>query len=339
MPVDAQLQSGLESEFPSRSHAQSRVESSQLLSQSPPAVRTWQGGIEAIGLEAAAAAHLVRFQSLQSLESVQSLQPVSESQSQPEIYSEPKTIRFHLVTESRPETHPKSRPPSPSFSPSRANFQHKDLALATSPLRPSICLEDLPNEVLCRVLEFLEVNDLLSASRTSRLFRHLSLTPILTVYRLRAVRRLLPPLLASPYRPTLNDLVSKSIVLSHTSAISRRLGRSLASIRLSRQLAVRPPAQVLVDRCLMPRECVPGLTPVPVAPAIVAKKRAIERERVKDVLRHWVGDVWTGKARVKSENVRACEEKAGVGRVWRLKRFWERVSAGDTSSSPVVFDS
>ncbi|KAL1888754.1 hypothetical protein Cpir12675_006051, partial [Ceratocystis pirilliformis] len=151
-------------------------------------------------------------------------------------------------------------------------------------------------------------------------------TPILTVYRLRAVRKTLTPFLTSPYRPTLRDLIAKSIFMTNTSAMSRRLGRSLASIRLARRLASRPPPEVLVERSLIPRECVPGLTPVPLSPAIVAKKRVIERELVKDVLRHWVGTVWTGKARVKAEDIRAWEEQAGIGRVWRLTRFWERVS-------------
>ncbi|KAL5600881.1 uncharacterized protein BROUX77_005130 [Berkeleyomyces rouxiae] len=193
--------------------------------------------------------------------------------------------------------------------------------------KPRLCIDNLPNEVLYRILEFLEVNDLLSASRISHLFRHLSRTPILTVYRLRAVRKNLPPLLSSPYRPTLRDLIAKSIFMTNTSVVSRRLGRSLASIRLARQLASRPPPEVLVERSLMPRECVPGLTPVPLSPSIVAKKRAIERELVKDVLRHWVGTVWTGKARTKADDIQALEEQSGIGKVWRLIRFWEQIAS------------
>lgn len=63
------------------------------------------------------------------------------------------------------------------------------------------------------------------------------------------------------------------------------------------------------------------------APALVAKRRAVERERVKDGLRRWVGSVWRGEVNERAEGVRRWEERAGVGRVWRLRRFWERVAS------------
>lgn len=116
-----------------------------------------------------------------------------------------------------------------------------------------------------------------------------------------------------------------------TAAASRRLARSLASIRLARQLASRPTAEVLVARCVLPRECLPSRAPgaregaMTVAPGLVARKRAVERERVKDGLRRWVGSVMTGEVRVRGEGV----ERAGVGRVSRLRRFWERVGQGE----------
>jgi hypothetical protein len=59
----------------------------------------------------------------------------------------------------------------------------------------------------------------------------------------------------------------------------------------------------------------------------VAKRRAVERERVKDGLRRWVGSVWRGEVNERAEGVRRREERAGVGRVWRLRRFWERVAS------------
>ena len=62
---------------------------------------------------------------------------------------------------------------------------------------------------------------------------------------------------------------------------------------------------------------------------MVARKRAVERERVKDGLRRWVERVWRGEVRERSEGVRKWDEKAGVGRVWKLRRFWERVSRGE----------
>jgi hypothetical protein len=73
---------------------------------------------------------------------------------------------------------------------------------------------------------------------------------------------------------------------------------------------------------VLPGECVEGS----VAPGLVAKKRAVERERLKDGLRRWVGGVWRGEVRERGEGVRKFEESRGVGRVWKLRRFWERMS-------------
>jgi len=125
--------------------------------------------------------------------------------------------------------------------------------------------------------------------------------------------------------------MARSIFLTRTTVLSRKLGRSLVSIRLSRRLAARPPPEVLVERCVLPAECAPGIGHV--APALVAKKRAVERERVKDGLRRWVGAVWRGEVRERSEGVRRWEETVGVGRVWRLTRFWERVGQGDPQTA------
>lgn len=62
---------------------------------------------------------------------------------------------------------------------------------------------------------------------------------------------------------------------------------------------------------------------------MVARKKAVERERVKDGLRRWVDGTWRGEVRERMEGVRRWEESRGVGRVWRLRRFWERVSRGE----------
>ncbi|KJZ73795.1 hypothetical protein HIM_06913 [Hirsutella minnesotensis 3608] len=195
--------------------------------------------------------------------------------------------------------------------------------------RPYALLEDLPTEILLHVLSFLDVNDLLITSRTSHLFRALSLSPILHYYRLRRTRLLLPPLLVSPLRPSLADLIARSIFLTNTSIVSRRLARSLVSIRLSRRLAARPSVETLVERAVLPKECVPGMTPVHVSPAIVARRKAIEKEKVKDGLRRWIAAKWKGEVREREEGVRRWEESRGIGRVWRLRRFWERISRGD----------
>lgn len=158
--------------------------------------------------------------------------------------------------------------------------------------------------------------------------------------------------------------MARHIFLTPTSVVSRKLARSLVAIRLQRRLAARPSVDVLVQRSVLPGECVPipashrekagsrsRKTPSPasyggrseqvelrhgivVAPALVARRREVERERVKDSLRRWVGSVWGGEVRSRSESVRRREERAGVGRVWRLRRFWERVNEGGAPTSP-----
>ncbi|KAK3315797.1 hypothetical protein B0H66DRAFT_604112 [Apodospora peruviana] len=191
---------------------------------------------------------------------------------------------------------------------------------------------DLPNEVLLQILGYLDVCDLLVTSRTSHHLRRLSLAPILHHLRLRRTRAILPPMLASPSRPSLADLIRRSIFMTNTTVVSRKLARSLVAIRLSRRLAARPSAEALVERCVLPPECIPGKGidgSGIVAPALVARKRAVERERVKDGLRRWVGSVWRGEVQIREEGVRRWEERVGVGRVWRLRRFWERVGTGD----------
>lgn len=193
-------------------------------------------------------------------------------------------------------------------------------------------LDCLPNEILLHVLGFLDVSDLLATSRTNHLLRGLSLSPILHQYRLQRTRQILPPLLWSAARPTVADLIARSIFLTHTLVVSRRLAWSLVSIRLSRRLAARPPAEVLVERCVLPKECVPGMSSVYVAPGLVAKRKAIEKERVKDGLRRWIAGKWKGEVREREEQLRRWHESRGIGRVWKLTKFWERVSRGDVLS-------
>ncbi|KAL7785924.1 hypothetical protein V8C37DRAFT_310515 [Trichoderma ceciliae] len=194
------------------------------------------------------------------------------------------------------------------------------------------CLETLPSEVLAHIASFLDVDDLLRASRTCHRLRTISLDPLLHHYRLRNARILLPPLLNSPCRPSLNELMSRSIFMTNNTVISRRLARSLVSIRLSRRLASRPSARDLVQRSVLPQECVPGMFPVHVAPGLVAKRKAIEKERLKDGLRRWISGKWRGEVKEREEDVRKFDETRGVGRVWRLRRFWERMSRGELSA-------
>ncbi|KAI1760033.1 hypothetical protein GGR53DRAFT_104910 [Hypoxylon sp. FL1150] len=136
-------------------------------------------------------------------------------------------------------------------------------------------------------------------------FRTLCLHPLLHALRLRRARVCLSPLLTSPSRPTLAELIARHIFLTHTTLISQRLARNLVAIRLSRKLPLRPSAASLVERGVLPSE--------------------LEKERLKDNLRRWVGAVWRGEVRERSEGIRKCEERIGIGRVWRLRRFWECV--------------
>ncbi|OLN87105.1 hypothetical protein CCHL11_06554 [Colletotrichum chlorophyti] len=247
---------------------------------------------------------------------------------------------LHLQADSTSSAVADARPRPPADD-EGGNDEHQPILAATS----SSCLTlsrhrrhlaspflgDLPNELLLHILGYLDVNDLLATSRTNHRLRHLSLSPILHHYRLRHTRAILPPLLVSPSRPSLAELIARSIFLTHTSVVSRRLARSLVSIRLSRRLATRPSAEALVERAVLPPECVPGMTVVPIAPGLVAKRRAVEKEKVKDGLRKWVEGVWKGEVRQREEGVKKWEESRGVGRVWRLRRFWERVSRGDVA--------
>ncbi|KAK7754441.1 hypothetical protein SLS62_003461 [Diatrype stigma] len=261
--------------------------------------------------------------------------------------------------------------------------------------RGSSSLDGMPNEILTHILSFLDVCDLLATSRTNHHFRALSVHPLLHVYRLRRARAVLPPLLTSPSRPTLSELIARHIFQTHTTQVSRRLAHNLAAIRLSRRLPQRPSAESLAQRGVLPPECVVGISSssssssssggslvgarggwegangtgrgtelgrrggmgtntrgglgggtvgglvkkgrgtgagiVPLSPALVARKRAVERERLKDGLRRWVGAVWRGEVRERSEGIRRREESAGVGRVWRLRRFWESVGREDAA--------
>lgn len=136
--------------------------------------------------------------------------------------------------------------------------------------------------------------------------------------------------------------MARHIFLTNTTVVSRKLARSLTAIRLSRRLAARPPPEALVARSVLPPECVPGCGGagasggtgggrggIVVAPALVARRREVERARVKDGLRRWVGSVWERRWREMAEDRTRWEETRGVGRVWRLRRFWERVSRGE----------
>ncbi|KAI5918005.1 hypothetical protein F4810DRAFT_715880 [Camillea tinctor] len=153
-------------------------------------------------------------------------------------------------------------------------------------------LDGLPNEILMHILGFLDIN---------HHFRTLSLHPILHAHRLRRARTVLPPLLTSPSRPTLPELVARHIVQTQNALVSRRLARNFAEIGLKRRLRQRPSAATLIERGVLPPECSSDL----LAPALVARKREVEREKLKDGLRRWVGGVWRGEVKERAEGVRS----------------------------------
>ena len=194
-----------------------------------------------------------------------------------------------------------------------------------APRRPP--LERLPNELLLHILTFLDIPDLLTATRLNRHLRALSTTPALHAHRLRQTRLLLPPSLDA--RPSLADLMQRRIFLTPTTIVSKRLARSLVSIRLARKLSSRPEPQDLVRRAVLPQECVPRREGRWEAPAIVQRKKVIERERIKDGLRSWLERRWMGERGRRESEVWRWQQEGGVGRVWRLTRFWEGIgSAG-----------
>lgn len=91
-----------------------------------------------------------------------------------------------------------------------------------------------------------------------------------------------------------------------------------------------------MERAVLPKECVPGMGAVYVAPGLVAKKKAIEKERVKDGLRRWIAAKWKGEVREREEGMKRWEESRGIGRVWKLRKFWERVGRGEDLGGAVL---
>lgn len=115
------------------------------------------------------------------------------------------------------------------------------------------------------------------------------------------------------------------IYITRTTLAARHLGRNLIKIKLNRSLLKRPSKEELVGRGVLPRECVvEGL-----APGLVEVKRRVERERVKDTLREWVGE-WRRRG---WESRKGEEVRPDVGRlVRRFARDRERDREGGRNS-------
>ncbi|EME50325.1 hypothetical protein DOTSEDRAFT_69001 [Dothistroma septosporum NZE10] len=180
----------------------------------------------------------------------------------------------------------------------------------------------LPDELILHILSFLylDVNDLLSASRASRRLRTLSLDPPLHVERLRCSHSRVGYLL--PRRPALHSLQppSSTIYLTRTHLAARRLHWSLVCIRLNRSLSRRPKLSTLVSTNIVPKECCKidrtsgeAVWGAGVAGALVETKRRVEREQLKEGLRVWLER--------KACQIGARRKEGGVGiMVWRFSR-------------------
>ncbi|KAL3421811.1 F-box domain-containing protein [Phlyctema vagabunda] len=208
-------------------------------------------------------------------------------------------------------------------------------------------LPNLPDELLLLILSYLDVPDLLAISRVAHHLRHLSTDPVLHMARLRRSSLSLSRSLSQ--RRSLAELMQHRIYITRTSLAARALGRNLIKIKLNRALPLRPTASTLVEKGVLPRET------TYLAPSLIETKRRIERERVKDVLRHWIeewrkkGDeITAGETAVKPDvrrmvrrfargNGSANDTRWGSSRrgetremptrakVLGLRRFWEKV--------------
>ncbi|KAE8445063.1 hypothetical protein EG329_013777 [Mollisiaceae sp. DMI_Dod_QoI] len=194
---------------------------------------------------------------------------------------------------------------------------------------PSHSLSNLPFELLLHILTYLDIPDLLALSRTSHLFRHLSLDPLLHSLRLHRASFTIERSL--PLRPPLAELMAHRIYITRTTLAARNLGRNLIKIKLNRQLLKRPSAEELVELGVLPAECFRhGIGGGGLAPGLVETKRKIEKERVKDLLRGWVEE-WRRRG---SENLkeRGEEQKPDVR---RMARRFAREGSGSLREVPI----
>ncbi|OWP01596.1 hypothetical protein B2J93_2112 [Marssonina coronariae] len=173
----------------------------------------------------------------------------------------------------------------------------------------------LPSELLLHILSYLDIPDLLALTRTSHTLRSLSHDPLLHIARLHRASLAIQHSL--PLRPSLAELMAHRIYITRTTLAARSLGRNLISIKLNRRLLRRPSAEELVGRGVLPRECVVrGM-----APGLVATTRRVERERVKDTLRSWVGE-WRRRGAETCEG--AAETEGQQINVRRMARMFMR---------------
>ncbi|TGO58936.1 hypothetical protein BOTNAR_0172g00220 [Botryotinia narcissicola] len=183
-----------------------------------------------------------------------------------------------------------------------------------------LSLSQFPDELILEILSYLNVNDLLIASRLSHHLRTLCLDPLLHAQRLHDASHALSRRLS--HRAPLTDLMSQRIYITRTSLAARSLGRNLIKIKLNRQLGQRPSIETLVEKNVLPKEYY-GYGKGKVAPGLVGIKRKVERERVKDGLRAWV-EGWRGRVGEKEREIEGTREGKE-----EVKRLVKRIAGRD----------
>ncbi|EGP91327.1 uncharacterized protein MYCGRDRAFT_89490 [Zymoseptoria tritici IPO323] len=186
----------------------------------------------------------------------------------------------------------------------------------------NILLKNLPEELVLRILTFLDIPDLLATSRTSHQLRTLSLDSVLHTHRLRHSHALVSTLY--PLRPHLSTLQppTSTIYLTAVHNRARILHWSLVRARLNRSLIRRPALSDLVSANILPPECCrldrrsgEFVWGAGLAGALVEPKRRLEREYLKEGLRALL------ERKVRRIGARRKESGGGVGvMVWRFSR-------------------
>lgn len=145
-----------------------------------------------------------------------------------------------------------------------------------------VMIQQLPPEVVLRILSFLHVDDLLQLSRTCHELRELACDPVLHLERIHSASYAVDRALAR--RPTRASISPPNawIWLSKTNVLSKQISKSLTKIRLSHNLERRPTAQDLVARAILPATCTNYSSTI--SPVLIQSHRAVQKQRLKDGL-------------------------------------------------------
>jgi hypothetical protein len=240
------------------------------------------------------------------------------------------------------------------------------LVMARHP--PIQTLLSLPDELFIPILIHLDIPDLLAVSRTNRRLRRLALDTQLHHLRLNVYI----PLRLITYlslRPTEHDLLTRHILRSplrlahrfHAAANGLRLAFAQNSLR--RKLALRPQLNELIQRGVYPA------TDARVSPVLAMRCKALEREKVRNLLEQELKDrIWERirgvmgrrekdmqesvrvlvrrySQRRRDDNIganifdkhrREVREAPTRAKVYRLRLFFERISRSQQISVAVA---